>query len=167
MCIRDRNLLDSFHTEKRKFEGKIQTPAYRMPGFAGHLEGHQHVCGLTPGAICLGEAGRLTKLNAIGPGAPGTGEREQVIKSTNLQEGAVLPAGIKHTKGGYTGHLGGKNYSTNFGESFLATSEKLLKSANPGHIPHVGEYPEARPQRLQCAIAGYSGFRPRSTPGYF
>lgn len=160
------NLVSSFHAEKRKHEAKIQHPGYRTPSYAGHCSGHQHVCGYTHGAICWGDAGKAVHLAAIGPGAPGLTAGEQVVKSPNLQPGAVVPAGLSKTKMGYSGHLHGRHYSTNFGQSFAATAEKLLQSADAGYIPHVGEFvpPEARPMRLKCYVAGYSGFRPRTTP---
>ena len=135
-----------------------------MPSYAGHCKGHQQVCGLTHGAICCGDAGPITRFAAIGPEAPGLTSGEQVIKTANLQKGAPLPAGISRTKMGYTGHLHGRNYSSNFGEAFAATSEKLLVSANPGHIGHVGEFKGERPMRQKCAVSGYAGFRPRTTP---
>ena len=44
-------------------------------------------------------------------------------------------------------------------------SAKLLPTGgNSGYITHVGEYPGARPMRQKVAVAGYSGFRPRTTP---
>lgn len=158
------NLVSSFQKEKRKVEAAIQHPGYRIPGYAGHCSGHQHVCGFIHGAICWGDAGRTPHLAAIGPGAPGEAAGEQTIKNSNLQKGAVIPAGLSRTKMGYTGHLAGKHYSSNFGESFAATSEKLLVDADAGHIGHIGEYKGARPSRLSSAVSGYSGFRPRTTP---
>jgi len=157
-------LVGSFHEEKQKHESNIQHPGYRVPGYGGHCTGQQHACGFTHGAICWGDAGAVTHLGVIGPGAPGTTEREQLIRSTNLQRGAVLPAGKARTKMGYTGHLGGKHYSTNFGESFAATAEKLLTSTDAGYVKKEGEFPGARPPLLQAAVSGYSGFRPRTTP---
>jgi len=157
------SLLSSFHAQKRKHEANIMHKNYRMPTYAGHCSGHQHVSGFTHGAICWGEAGGQEFLDVIGPGAPGTAEREQVIRTVNLQKGAITPAGLPRTKMGYTGHLGGKHYSSNFGESFAASSEKLLDSTDSGFIKHVGEFPGERPARLNCAVAGYSGFRPRTT----
>ena len=158
------NMVNSFHEEKRRHESKIQQPGYRTPGYAGHTSGHQHVCGFTYGAICCGAAGRATHLASIGPGAPGISEGVQLIKGSNLQKGAPLPAGLSKTKMGYTGHLHGRHYSTNFGESFAATAEKLLQSADAGHVTHVGEFKVPRPMRQKVAISGYGGFRPRTTP---
>lgn len=57
-----------------------------------------------------------------------------------------------------------QHYSTNFGASFAATSEKLLTSTDAGYIKHVGERPADSPPRLSVAVSGYSGFRPRTTP---
>ena len=140
-------------------------PDYKMPSYGGHFPGHMHVCGFGRGAICLG-AGAATKfLGVIGPGAPGSAEQVQEVRAPNLQKGAVIPAGIKYTKAGYTGHLHGKNYSTNYGESDLATREKLLTTNNSGYIKHIGEYTEGEaPVRLQSAVSGYVGFKPRTTP---
>ena len=161
------NLVSSFKAEMQANSTRINTPGYRTPGYAGHCSGHQHVCGFTHGAICWGDAGDIPKLDAIGPGAPGSTEVEQTIKCANLQKGAVVPAGYSRTKMGYTGHLHGRAYSTNFGESFAATSEKLLKSSDAGFIKHIGEFVGERPTRLKCAVSGYSGFRPKTTPQAF
>lgn len=158
------NLTSSFHAEKRRHEDRISHPEYRTPGYAGHCSGHQHVCGFTHGAICWGDAGATPKLATIGNDAPGLNAGPQVVKNSNLQKGAVLPAGFSRTKMGYTGHLHGRHYSTNFGESFAATSEKLLASSDAGYIKHIGEFVAERPMRQKCAVSGYSGFRPRTTP---
>ena len=50
--------------------------------------------------------------------------------------------------------------------SFAETSEKLLQPTlgHSGFIPHVGEFGAARPMRQKVAVAGYGGFRPRTTP---
>jgi len=158
----------------------ISHPNYRVPGYAGHCGGHQQVCGFTHGAVCWGEAGPTT-LAAIGPGAPGLTDREQLIHSPNLQPGTAIPAGLSRTKTGYTGHLPGRHYSSNFGKSFEATSAELLATdgkPDAGGIADPGQpfnadterkmlYPNGhvgRPNRLTNCISGYAGFRPRTTP---
>lgn len=166
------NLVSSFHAQKNQHERTIQAAGYRTPGYAGHCPGHQHVCGFTHGAICWGDAGDTPKLAAIGSDAPGLNAGDQSIKIANLQKGAYVPPGISKTKTGYTGHLHGRHYSSNFGEPNALTAEKLLKSADAGTIPHVGEYsteyPDgARPMRQKVAVSGYAGFRPRTTPQAF
>ena len=82
------SLVHSFHSAKRSHETKIQTPSYRIPGYAGHCGGHVHVSGFATGAICLGEAGR-TDYAAIGPGAPGEAAGPQIIVCKNLQKGRL------------------------------------------------------------------------------
>jgi len=164
------NLVSSFHVEKRRHEAKIQTPNYRIPGYAGHCSGHQHVCGFTHGAVCWGDAGR-TDLAAIGPGAPGEASGPQVIHQQNLQKGAFVPDCKPKTKQGYTGHLHGRHYSSNYGEAYAVTADKLLLSSTSGRVINVGEFPGTdsgnRPMRQKVAISGYSGFRPRTTPDTF
>ena len=162
------NLVDSFHAEKRKHEQNVKHPLYRIPGYAGHCSGHQHVSGFTHGAICWGEAGRMDYA-VVGKGAPGDASGPQVIHQQNLQKGAFVPDTKPKTKQGYTGHLHGRHYSTNFGEAYAVTANKLLHTNEPGHITHVGEFPvpEERPMRQKVAISGYSGFRPRTTPDTF
>jgi len=162
--VPEQSLVSSFHIEKRKHEANIHHPGYRMPTFAGHCPGQQQVCGFTHGAICWGAADPVTRLAAIGPEAPGLNAGEQKVKQPNLQKGALIPAGYPRTKMGYSGHLHGRHYSSNFGESFAATREKLLGSSESGYPPHVGEFAGERPMRQKCAISGYSGFRPRTTP---
>mmetsp|Transcript_70010 Transcript_70010/g.138822 ORF Transcript_70010/g.138822 Transcript_70010/m.138822 type:complete len:280 (-) Transcript_70010:345-1184(-) len=158
----------------------IAHPNYRVPGFAGHCPGHQQVCGFTHGAVCWGDAGPTT-LAAIGMDAPGLNAGEQLIHSPNLQPGTPIPAGLSRTKTGYTGHLPGRHYSTNFGKSFEATSTELLATdgkPDAGGISDPGQpfnsdteckilYPQGhvgRPNRLTQTISGYAGFRPRTTP---
>jgi len=164
------SLVHSFHAAKRTHEQKIQAPNYRIPGFVGHCSGHMHVSGHTHGAICMGEAGR-TDYAAIGPGAPGEASGPQVIVCTNLQKGAFVPDTKPKTKQGYTGHLHGRNYSSNYGEAYAVTADKLLASSTSGRVMNVGEFPGAdtgdRPMKQKVAISGYGGFRPRTTPDTF
>lgn len=161
------SLVHSFHAAKRSHEQKIQAPNYRIPGFAGHCSGHMHVSGYTHGAICCGDAGR-TDYAAIGPGAPGEAAGPQIIVCKNLQKGAFVPDTKPKTKQGYTGHLHGRNYSSNYGEAYAVTADKLLASSTSGRVMNVGEFPGAdtgdRPMRQKVAISGYGGFRPRTTP---
>lgn len=164
-------------------DGRAAVPTYRLPGFAGLCPGHAQVCGYGFSPICVGEAGN-TMLAAIGPEAPGLNAGEQVIKKTNLQPGAVVPAGLPRTKTGYTGHLPGKNFSSNFGKNFAYTSEELLACDGQPAAGGIGDpqtnynadvgktikFPLGhvdRPPKLQVTIAGYSGFRPRTTPNYW
>jgi hypothetical protein len=157
------NLLSSFQEEKRKHLQCTQAAGYRIPGYAGHCSGHQHVCGFTHGAVCWGEAGR-TDYAAVGEGAPGLTAGPQIIKNINLQKGAPLPDGAPRTKMGYTGHLPGRHYSTNYGASFNSTAGKLLVNPDVAVPLTIGEFRDERPPRLQAAVAGYKGFRPRATP---
>ena len=161
------SVTSSFQKEKAKQESRIlSTPGYKLPGYAGHVGGHQSVAGYTYGALCLGDAGKMDYA-AFGPDAPGLNTGPQIIKNVNLRPGATLPDGAPKTKAGYTGHLPGRHFSSNFGENFNATAVKFLeKNGAAGHVKHVGEFPtEAdRPMRLKVAVAGYKGFRPRTTP---
>jgi len=166
--------------EKQQQAMNISHPKYRMPGYAGHCDGHAQVCGFTHGAVCWGDAGN-TKLAAITDGAPGLTAGVQLIHSPNLQPGTPNPAGLSRTKTGSTGHLPGRHYSTNFGKPFEMTAAELLDTnghpdaggiSDPGQpfnadveskmaypLGHVG-----RPNRLTQSISGYAGFRPRTTP---
>ena len=81
-----------------------------------------------------------------------------------LRQGAPLPDGAPRTKMGYTGHLPGRHYSTNYGASFNATAGKLLVNPDVAVPLTIGEFRDERPPRLQAAVAGYKGFRPRATP---
>jgi len=176
-----RSLIESGEKEWQKHSGRIMHSNYRMPGYAGHCSGHAQVCGFTHGAVCWGEAGPTT-LAAIGLDAPGLNAGEQRSGAApNLQPGAVIPAGVSRTKNGYTGHLPGRHFSTNFGKSFEATSTELLAyDGKPaaGGISDPGQpynadtdsklsFPNGhigRPNRLTQSISGYAGFRPRTTP---
>ena len=171
---------------KATMQSHIMNPNYRIPGYAGLCPGHKQVCGFTHGAICWGEAGRTTYA-AIGFDAPGLNAGEQIIKTTNLAPGAIIPAGKPRTKAGYTGHLPGRHFSSNFGKNFMATSEELLTTHGQPVMGGISDPvqplkpdieavlesgPTAWPNRsledskrhLQ-SVAGYAGFRPRTTPG--
>ena len=161
------NVTSSFLDEKMKHEDRMMTTStYKMPGYAGHTPGHASVSGYTYGALCLGDAGK-TDYAAFTYAAPGLNTGPQIIKSVNLRPGATIPDMQPKTKAGYTGHLPVKHLSSNFGENFNATAVKFLANdGDAGHIGHVGEFESEkdRPGRLNVAVAGYKGFRPRTTP---
>ena len=178
------NLVSSFKGAKLTHEGRAAAGAFRMPGYAGHLSGHQHVAGKSHSAISCGDAGRTDRPN-FGTGAPGMSDADQHIVSRNLLPGVTLgpdSAGVPpRTKMGYMGHLPGKHYSTNFGKSFAQASVELLAANGrpaAGGIPDPGRpfiadtdaqiaFPNGhvgRPQRSLICVAGYAGFRPRTTP---
>ena len=169
------SLVTSFDVEKRKHCARASMDAYRVPAYAGHLSGHQHVAGFSHGAICCGDAGPTTYA-AIGDGAPGTTAHTQRIKGYNLQPGTKMPVEVRRTKTGYTGHLPGRHYSSNFGKPFALTATELLATggkpaeggvADPGQpfkADTSGVLSQSRPARLKSCIAGYQGFRPRTTP---
>jgi len=174
------SLLASFHEEKRRHEARIQTPSYRMPSYAGHCSGHQHVCGFTHGAVCWGDAGPTT-FATIGEGAPGLGAKVQLIKSVNIPPDAKVPAGLPRTKTGYMGHLPGKHHSSNFGKNFATAAEEWIASDGKPALGGIADpvqpfnadtdckvqYPTGhieRPWRQRLAVSGYAGFRPRTTP---
>lgn len=173
--------IKSFEASKAAMSAHHSNPNYRIPGYAGHSPGHQQVCGWATGPINWGDAGKTTYA-AIGFDAPGLNAGEQVIKNTNLAPGAVIPAGLPRTKAGYTGHLPGRHFSSNFGKAFMYSSEELLATEGQppaGGIPDPGQpfnadvesklvFPAGhidRPQRLKTCVVGYAGFRPRTTPG--
>ena len=174
-------LVQSFAAAKDAQTQRASTSVYRVPGYAGHMSGHKHIAGKSNGAISTGEGGR-TDFPNFGEGAPGmqTGDRSMV--SGNLLPGDQNPSNpLPRSKRGYTGHLPGRHYSTNFGKSFHMEAQELLKYngrppaggiADPGR-PYIADtesclqFPEGnigRPQRSLNCVSGYSGFRPRTTP---
>jgi len=171
-------VVSSLQTAKSAHAHRADSTAHRMPGYGGHQSGHQHVAGKSHSAISVGDAGR-TDFVVIGDGAPGSTSGDQLIVSRNLLPGSKNPTNPPtRTKRGYTGHLPGRHYSTNFGKSFHQGAVELLAfNGQPpaGGIPDPGRpfiaddleislQRTGRPQRSLNYVSGYAGFRPRTTP---
>lgn len=177
-----------YHQSLAKQKQREAVPSHRIPGYGGYPTGHQHVSGFTFGAICAADGTPNTQGAVIGEGAPGLGRPESIsVVHPNLQPGAAPITNERFTKAGYTGHLPGRKFSSNFGKQFsMAAKEMLLTNGQPGAegSPYSGgvsdpnnpynadvtaklQYPAGhvgRPAKCVNYVAGYTGFRPQTTP---
>jgi len=179
---------EEYHQSLAKQTQRTTVPSFRIPGYGGHPTGHQHVSGFTYGAIAAADGTPNTQGAVIGEGAPGLGRPQTIsVVHPNLQPGAAPITNDRFTKAGYTGHVPGRQFSSNFGKQFsMAAKEMLLTKGQPGAAdsPYSGgvsdpnnpynadvtsklNYPEGnvgRPAKCVAYVAGYAGFRPQATP---
>jgi len=160
---------------------RSQKPGFRVPGYAGFSSGHALTSGFTYGAIAAGECPPIPTV-VIGEGAPGLGRVSGLsVVQPNLQPDAAPAIDTKYTKPGYSGHVPGRHFSSNFGKNFSKAAQEML--ATNGQPPAGGvDEPErpyiadiggtlafpagnvGRPAKCYAHVAGYKGFRPQATP---
>jgi len=173
-----------YEDSMKKQTQRLNVPSHRMPGYGGHSSGHQHVSGFTYGAICAADGTPNTQGAVIGEGAPGLGRISGLsVVPPNLQPGAAPMTTEPYTKPGYSGHVPGRHFSSNFGKNFSIAAKEALFAAKPGQplAGGVGDpgtpfnadvtaklsYPSGhvgRPARCIAYVSGYKGFRPQATP---
>lgn len=171
-------LVGGFAAAQDAQRSRAARPAYQLPGYGGHVRGRAFVAGCSTSAVSSGEAGPTDKA-MIGPGAPGSTNAPRLVRISNFAP-ASQPD-VPRAKKGYTGHLPGRHFSTNFGKSFAeAASEMIATSGHPiaGGVGDPGKpfiadtdarlpYPAGhvgRPHRSFSHVVGYAGYRPRTTP---
>ncbi|KAL3910142.1 MAG: hypothetical protein SGPRY_009167 [Prymnesium sp.] len=177
---RSPRVVESMRAGSQAFQQGAATPGMQVPGYAGHLSGTQNIVGSSHAAFS-----RSGAVHASCPfqclGTPGMLDATHSVVPRNLRPDVVMPHEPPRTKSGYDGHLPGKHFSTNFGKPFASAAVELLAThgkpvaggiGDPGR-PFIADtdsklsFPRGhlgRPKRSQIYIAGYAGFRPRSTP---